>query len=90
MKYVASYHQEKVWFIDKFERGTLYEGGPVYHNIPLILYTETILEEACIKNAFNKLCNTYEVLRTRILEENGIIYQLISEEVDSNIEVINW
>lgn len=27
MKYVASYHQEKVWFIDKFERGTLYEGG---------------------------------------------------------------
>ena len=30
------------------------------------------------------------MLRTRILEENGIIYQLISEEVDSNIEVINW
>ncbi len=90
MKYVASYHQEKVWFIDKFERGTLYDEGPVYHNIPLILFTESILDEACIKKAFNKLFNTYEVLRTRILEENGIIYQLISEEVDDNIEVIKW
>ena len=34
MKYVASYHQEKVWFIDKFERGTLYEGGPSFTQKP--------------------------------------------------------
>ena len=37
MKIEASYHQERLWFIDRFESGSLYESAPVYHNIPLIL-----------------------------------------------------
>lgn len=89
MKYVASYHQEKVLFIDEFERGTLYEGGPVYHNIPLILFSKSELDVSCIKKAFQKLCYTHEVLRTRILDEEGIIYQAISDDTNGEVEVIN-
>ena len=89
MKYVASYHQEKVWFIDDFERGTIYSGGPAYHNIPLILYSKLELNVSGIKKAFQKLCYTHEVLRTRILEEEGIIYQSICDEVDDTVEVFN-
>ena len=37
LKIEASYHQERLWFIDQFEAGTLYPSSPVYHNIPLIL-----------------------------------------------------
>ena len=37
MKIEASYHQERLWFIDQFESGNLYESSPIYHNIPLIL-----------------------------------------------------
>src|SRR5690606_33164184 len=29
-----SYHQERIWFINEFEEDYLYEGFPVYHNIP--------------------------------------------------------
>ena len=29
-----SYHQERLWFIDQFENGNVYESAPTYHNIP--------------------------------------------------------
>ena len=28
-----SFHQERLWFIDQFETGKLYQSAPVYHNI---------------------------------------------------------
>src|SRR5208282_6078717 len=32
-----SYHQERLWFIDRFETGKVYPSHPSYHNIPLLL-----------------------------------------------------
>ena len=32
-----TYHQERLWFIDAFERGRIYPGPPTYHNIPVWL-----------------------------------------------------
>ena len=29
----ASFHQERIWFIDQFETGKVYSGHPTYHNI---------------------------------------------------------
>ncbi|MCP5046362.1 MAG: hypothetical protein GY940_04265, partial [bacterium] len=37
LKIPASYHQERLWFIDRFESGFLYGSSPLYHNIPLVL-----------------------------------------------------
>ncbi len=34
---VITPHQERLLFIEEFERGNVYPGSPVYHNIPLIL-----------------------------------------------------
>ena len=56
---------------------------------PLILYSKLELNVSGIKKAFQKLCYTHEVLRTRILEEEGIIYQSICDEVDDTVEVFN-
>ena len=89
MEYSASYHQGKVWFVDKFERGTLYDKGPVYHNIPVILSSEISLNIDYLNKIFSGLCDAYEVLRTMMIEKDGIIYQSIKEEIEGSVEVIN-
>lgn len=79
MKIKASYHQERICFIDNFERKTLYENGPVYHNIPLLIKCDFALDYKITKKAIEQLILDNEILRTEIIEEDGVIYQRIDE-----------
>ncbi len=63
----ASWHQERLWFIDRFESGFLYEEGPLYHNIPLIIDWEGPLDRARLEKCIRTVIAKHEILRTSIV-----------------------
>ncbi len=76
----ASYHQERLWFIDDFENGTLYPAAPVYHNLPVVLRINGRLDEAKAKRALGVLIGRHEALRTMIRMEDEQVLQCIATE----------
>ncbi len=90
MKIPVSYHQQRLWFIDHFEKDYLYEGGPIYHNIPLYFNTDKKKSKDQIKSAFVKLIERHDILRTKIVLEEEQIFQSISsiKEVDISAVLI--
>lgn len=86
MKLPVSYHQQRMWFIDHFERDYLYEGGPVYHNIPLSLTIEKEVSTQDIYRAFTQLINRHDILRTKIIREGDQIFQLITTPEEAEIK----
>jgi len=86
----ASYHQERLWFIDKFESGYLYESGPVYHNIPLLLDFKGKLDYSILERSLAVLLNRYSVLRTRIVTLDERPYQYIDTEVNLPLSLTSW
>jgi amino acid adenylation domain-containing protein len=76
----ASYHQERMWFIDKFESGYLYEAGPVYHNIPLILDLEGAVNAELLQKSIRSLVGRHTVLRTRIINIDDRPFQQIMQD----------
>ncbi|MCP5051247.1 MAG: AMP-binding protein, partial [bacterium] len=87
MEVDASYHQERLWFIDAFETGNLYPGMPVYHNIPLVLSIEGNLEIKLMERAIHAVVQRHEALRTRIIMADGEPVQWIDETVDFKLRV---
>ena len=61
-----SYHQERLWFIDAFEKGRVYEDAPTYHNIPILLSIRGRVDPEAAEFCLNLLVRRHEVLRTRI------------------------
>ncbi|SHL03955.1 non-ribosomal peptide synthetase [Flavobacterium chilense] len=88
MRVLNSYHQQRLWFIDYFEKNDLYVGGPVYHNIPFFLEIDKNLERDLLKNAFLKLVENNSILRTRLSKDGGEIFQEISETSLLNIDAL--
>ncbi|MHA7060179.1 amino acid adenylation domain-containing protein [Aquimarina sp. M1] len=78
MKNLSSYHQQRLWFIDHFEKNDLYVGGPIYHNIPLFFKVNKKIEKESIKAAIVKLVESHSILRTGFLKEEDQIFQKIS------------
>ncbi|MEN7551664.1 amino acid adenylation domain-containing protein [Rapidithrix thailandica] len=58
-----SYVQERFWFINTFEKNNLYEGEPVYHNLPLIVAIEGPLSKSSLCQSLNTLIQRHEILR---------------------------
>ncbi len=84
IKLEASYHQERLWFIDGFEKGSLYETGPIYHNIPLILELTAANEppsRELLEESIRGVIRRHEVLRTRVITEDNKPFQVIDEDV---------
>jgi hypothetical protein len=90
MKLKASYHQERLWFIDRFESGNLYESSPIYHNIPFILEIQGTLETNKLEQSLQAVINRHEALRTRIITVENEPVQLIEPEVEFKLKVIDW
>jgi amino acid adenylation domain-containing protein len=63
----VSYHQERLWFIDRFERGNLYESSPLYHNVPLILKISGPLDIPSLERSIARVIDRHEALRTRVI-----------------------
>ncbi|MBW8687219.1 non-ribosomal peptide synthetase [Chitinophaga rhizophila] len=79
---LASYHQERMWFIDYFEAGDLYTAGPVYHNIPLIIELKDVIQSAQLEGRMQHLLARYEILRTVIINIEDSIQQHILDKPD--------
>ena len=88
MKKRASYHQERLWFIDRFERESLYENGPVYHNIPVVWEFHSNINEEALQKSINALIIRHEVFRTTLVQEQENLLQVIHEP--SPVEVESW
>jgi amino acid adenylation domain-containing protein len=58
-----SFHQERLWFVDNFERGVLYAEGPTYYNMPLILAFNGPPDQTRLQAALDRLVARHELLR---------------------------
>jgi tyrocidine synthetase-3 len=88
MRVDVSYHQERLWFIDRFERGTLYEASPTYHNIPLIMVMEGPLEREQLARGIHTVIRRHEALRTRIAADHDRPFQQIEEAYEPELVLL--
>ena len=44
-----SYHEERLWFIDRFETGNVYESHPIYHNLPWLTHLHGPLDDQALE-----------------------------------------
>jgi amino acid adenylation domain-containing protein len=82
MRYPLSSHQERLWFIDRFEAGNLYPASPLYHNLPLILHVRGPLDGVRAAVALRRLADRHAALRTRMVSEAGEPAQAVDESLD--------
>lgn len=68
----ASGFQRRVWLAEQME-----PGAAVY-NIPLAWRVEGLLDEAALSQAFTTLVDRHELLRTRFIERNGNLQQVVA------------
>ncbi|RBL91356.1 non-ribosomal peptide synthase/polyketide synthase [Chitinophaga flava] len=65
-----SYSQERLWFIDHLE-------GSVHYHIPMVLKLKGNVSRSAMERALQTIINRHEVLRTVIVEEDGVAYQSV-------------
>ncbi|WP_122315436.1 non-ribosomal peptide synthetase, partial [Pseudomonas cichorii] len=70
-----SYHQERIWFVDTFETGYLYDANPIYHNIPLLLELSGEINNTALQTALNELMSRHEILGCRVLSDGARAWQ---------------
>ena len=88
MDFALSPHQERLWFIDQFERGQVYPHPPVYHNLPLVITGQGKLTPDRFKTALMALVERHEVLRTRLDETTVPARQTIVTDPEVPFEVV--
>jgi amino acid adenylation domain-containing protein len=72
-EFPASAHQERMAFIDRFEKGVVYETSPIYHNLPLILRVPAVPDRTSLDARLSTVVNRHEVLRTNLfVAEDGV------------------
>ena len=84
-----SYHQERLWFIDQFETGSVYESSPCYHNLPLMLHLEGAVESHLLERSLNAVVARHEALRTRIVSQGDQVFQAVSPDQGLKLKVID-
>ncbi|WP_052451142.1 non-ribosomal peptide synthetase, partial [Pseudomonas batumici] len=70
-----SYHQERIWFVDTFETGYLYEANPVYHNVALLLELCGELQVPALQSALDGLLARHAILRCRVHSDGARAWQ---------------
>ena len=89
LKIEASYHQERLWFIDRFEAGTLYPSSPVYHNIPLILEITGALRPDLLEQSIRCVIQRHGALRTQIVTVDNKPFQVTRQETDFELSLLD-
>ncbi|KKL89584.1 hypothetical protein LCGC14_1913240, partial [marine sediment metagenome] len=75
-----SFSQYRLWFIDSLQGMT-----PEY-NMPLALKVEGQFDVAVAQQALKKIIARHEVLRTNILDDRGVPYQVIQDDFEFHVE----
>lgn len=83
----ASWHQERLWFIDKFESGFLYNGSPVYHNIPLLLSCEKDTDKELLEKSIRLVLERHTALSTTVITLAEKPFQRIIVKPAFNLQV---
>jgi amino acid adenylation domain-containing protein len=84
-----SFHQERMWFVDTFEAGTLYESSPTYHNIPMLLELQVPVDIAVLERALCTIAGRHPMLRTRIFTEHAQGWQCIDDVAALPLDVLD-
>jgi amino acid adenylation domain-containing protein len=77
----ASAHQERMWFVDRFEAGHVYPTAPTYHNLPLFLRVDRLPDPDALARALDAVVQAHEALRTVLDSVEGRIVQRVQAEV---------
>ncbi|MBM3852642.1 MAG: amino acid adenylation domain-containing protein, partial [Verrucomicrobia bacterium] len=72
----ASFAQQRLWFLDRFE-----PGGAVY-NIPLAVRLRGPLDRAAVAAALGQIAARHETLRTTFAIDDGDVVQIIAAEAE--------
>ncbi|MFF8730922.1 amino acid adenylation domain-containing protein [Streptomyces sp. NPDC015171] len=73
----ASAHQERMWFVDRFENGHLYPAAPTYHNLPLFLRLDGLPDRTALARRVAAVVRAHEALRTELVELDGRVVQRV-------------
>ncbi|HKH61041.1 MAG TPA: amino acid adenylation domain-containing protein [Flavitalea sp.] len=77
-----SFSQERLWFIDRLE-------GSIQYHMPAQLRLKGTLDVDALKYALRNVVNRHEVLRTVMLEDNGVAYQHVMPKDGLKLSVID-
>ena len=72
-----SFHQERLWFLEKFDERSQENYIPYYHNIPLILNFSGELNKVLLEQVIKKIISKHKILRTSIIEKSDEAFQTI-------------
>lgn len=78
----ASYAQQRLWFLDRFE------GGAVY-NVPVANRLRGPIDVAALEHALEALVERHEALRTVYALVDGVPHQVIRPSIDFSLEVVD-
>ena len=81
-----SSHQNRMWFIDTFEAGSLYPASPVYHNIPLLLEWHRAPAPEVMQAAIDALMARHEVLRSRVGKDGEAVVATLDPALAVTLE----
>ncbi|MGH8083564.1 MAG: condensation domain-containing protein, partial [Lysobacter sp.] len=81
-----SYHQQRLWFIDAFETGKVYDTSPVYHNVPLLLQFDASVAPRHIEAALNAVIARHDALRTAVRSDGSATWQQIEPDAAIALE----
>ena len=78
-----SFAQQRLWFLDQLEPGS------VEYNIPITLRLRGSLNVAVLGRALDELIERHEVLRTRLITDDGAAHQVIDPPCGLGLAVLD-
>jgi amino acid adenylation domain-containing protein len=82
-------HQQRLWFIEVFEAGVLYDTAPTYHNLPLLLdFGADPVSPVQLETALNIVVARHDALRTRIHSDGSVAWQSVDPRAPLTLEQI--
>ncbi|MEV6869127.1 condensation domain-containing protein, partial [Streptosporangium subroseum] len=78
-----SFAQQRLWFLDQLEPGS------AEYNVPIALRLEGRLEVAALGAALDAVVERHEVLRTRLVSEGGVAYQIVDPPSGFGLEHVD-
>src|SRR5439155_26241049 len=78
-----SYEQERLWFLDQLE-----PNSPLY-SLPLALRLRGLLDRDALQKSIISIVAAHEVLRTRVVAENGEPIQVTDEPAPFDLPLID-
>src|SRR5690606_17840890 len=79
---------ERLWFLDKLLRSSDLQSASAYH-IPLLLRIQGALDVERLEFAFHKVIQRHESLRTRFVENEDLIEQVVDNNTAWHLHKID-